>query len=83
MAAFGADRKALEFAETATQLAPNDFIYAYPQVRALEGILALQGKRGVPDTAEYRRRLLKVWTKWDRQLPGSDYIREQLQAAGR
>ena len=50
---------------------------AYPQVRALEGLMALRG----PQAAEARARLVALWTSRAGQHPESSFIRQQLLAA--
>lgn len=76
-AALAAWRKSLEFADRIAAKTPQDFSAAFRQVQALESLIDVQD----PQSAEWRERLVELWTKWDKVHPESKFIRKRLRAA--
>jgi hypothetical protein len=74
-AAEAAYRKGLELAYRTAAHAPGDFTQFYSQVRALEGLAALQGRNG---DAAPKRRLRELWAEWGRRQPDSPFIQQRL-----
>jgi tetratricopeptide (TPR) repeat protein len=77
-AAAEAYRKGLELADRAAALAPSDIGLLYSQVRALEGLIALQGRNDAANGENPRARMIELFEAWSRRQPDSTFVQQRL-----